>query len=288
MPAAPAPAPPSPPPRPTPGLPARSPAPHRALRDRSRGGPTRGCACSCTGTCVGTGGDSAPQSHAQGEVAQAAPMGAPAVGGHPQPPVRGPGLAPASALGPPLPADAVFPAPARDTPAARRPPGVWHSRASAVSRQQPPAGAQRSSGWHPWGCGPGAQPEADNRPQTCARQRGVHTRVHLHKGLHAARRLHARTRRGKAACGSGGDEEQRVGVQGAGCARGWCAAGLRPWVCAGPRGVTGGPWEPRLSPPWVLPDAPSAAGAGLAGLGGTRSNPPAPTGPAWVGASLPL
>lgn len=167
------------------------------------------------------GGALHPKTHgfAQGKAAQAAPMGAPTVGGHPQPPVRGPGLTPASALGPPLPADAVFPAPARDTPAARRPPGVWHSRASAVSRQQPPAGAQRSSGWHPWGCGPGAQPEADNRPQTCAGQWGVHTRVHVHEGLHTACRMHARTRRGKAACGAGGDEEQRVGVQGAGCAR---------------------------------------------------------------------
>lgn len=168
-------------------------------------------------------------------------MGAPTVGGHPQPPVRGPGLAPASALGPPLPADAVFPAPARDTPAARRPPGVWHSRASAVSRQQPPAGAQRSSGWHPWGCGPGAQSDADNRPQTCAGQWGVHTRVRVHEGLHAACRMHARTRHGKAACRAGGDEEQRVGVQGAGCARGWVCSRAAAVGVRRPQGCDGRP-----------------------------------------------
>lgn len=93
-----------------------------------------------------------------------------------------------------LPADAAFPAPARDMPAAHRPPGVWHSRAGTVSCQQARPGP--ADGCH---CAPGGlrlHPSTDQPhggPGAVGRRAGVcvwlSSRVHAHGCAHVG--LHA-------------------------------------------------------------------------------------------------
>ena len=141
-----------------------------------------------------------------------------------------------------LPADAVFLAvflaPAKDTPAAHRPPGVWHSHASAVSRQQPPPGAQCGS--TTWATGWGFNPRGDSVSGTCSNGASVQMcRAHV---FVCSSLMH------EPSCAGVGLLD--AGVQGAGCARGWCARsrlckGLARsravlWAHIGPTGVTGG------------------------------------------------
>lgn len=273
-----------------PGPPGRLRAPHRGCRAAAPRrapqprGPTEGLSprlhrdlCGCGGRGVGSG-----RTH-----------GCPSVGDRLQP-HAGVGVRLREHSGTPLlPADAVFLAPAKDTPAAHRPPGVWHSRASAVSRQQPPPGAQHgsTSGAAGRGLSPRGSPGA-RQAQSRGGRADVCTRVCVQR----ADCTHARAlacRCGGAGCGRLVCKERAV--QGAGCARSGLARSRAVAVGARrPHGCDGRAAAPQFSPRWVLPDAPCAAGAVLAALGGTGSNLPAPTSPlplapqCWDGQGHPV
>lgn len=201
--------------------------------------------------------------------------------------------------GTPLQADAVFPTPARDTLAAHRPPGVWHSRASAVSHQQPASGAAAGCPWRgaggtgvlrgwgfipssdqphtsagkkhgereatmgvpvAWGHGAG---RAEQRGTRCrARRWGACVRTGVHACVFAGRGLHARVhelRRGQAALAG----VRWAGVQGADV-QPPCVPG--PGVCPVQRQP-----GPRLWPAlWVCAGAHGCAGRAV---GAARRSP---------------